>query len=231
MEKIKFTVASKQNKKNNQLRREGLIPANMYQAGKESIALEINNIAFTKLTRDLNENAILYLQIGEDKKELPVLIDEVQYNALGKDILHVVFRKINLAEKINAEVSIELVGEFEVEDGVLVLAKDSVEIEALPTDVPEKFEIDQSQLKAIGDKITLDSLVFDSNKITLVLGEEEKPEDIALVLVQEKAEEIVEEEVSDELAEPELVGEKAEDSSDKEAGEEPKDQEATKSSP
>lgn len=228
MEKIKFTVANKQNKKNNQLRREGFIPANMYQAGKDSIALEINNSAFTKLTRDLNENAILYLQIGEDKKELPVLIDDVQYDAFGKNILHVVFRKINLSEKINADVSIELVGEFEVEDGVLVLAKDSVEIEALPTDVPEKFEIDQSQLKAIGDKITLNSLVFDPSKISLVLGEEEKPEDIVLVLVQEKAEEIIEEEPSEELVEPELVGEKAEDSTNQEGGEEPKDQEAAK---
>lgn len=219
MEKIKFTVSKKQNKKNNQLRREGLVPANMYQAGKESISLELDNGAFTKLTRNLNENAILYLQIGDEKKELPVLIDEVQYDSFGKNILHVVFRKINLSEKIHADVSIELVGEFAVDDGVLVVAKDSIEIEALPTDVPANFEIDQSQLKAIGDKITLDSIKFDTSKITLILAEDEKPEDIALLLVQEKAEEVVEEEVSEELAEPELVGEKAEEG--KEEGEKP----------
>ena len=219
MEKIKFTVSKKQNKKNNQLRREGLVPANMYQAGKESISLELDNGAFTKLTRNLNENAILYLQIGDEKKELPVLIDEVQYDSFGKNILHVVFRKINLSEKIHADVSIELVGEFAVDDGVLVIAKDSIEIEALPTDVPANFEIDQSQLKAIGDKITLDSIKFDTSKITLILAEDEKPEDIALLLVQEKAEEVVEEEVSEELAEPELVGEKAEEG--KEEGEKP----------
>lgn len=226
MEKTKLIVSKKQNKKNNQLRREGLIPANMYQAGKESIALELDNGIFSKLIRNLNENAILYLQINDDKKELPVLIDEIQYDVFGKNILHVVFRKINLSEKIHADVSIELVGEFDVENGVLVLAKDSVEIEALPTDVPENFEIDQSQLKAIGDKITLDSLVFDSSKITLVLGEEEKPEDIALVLVQEKAEEVVEEETSEELVEPELVGDKEE----KEEGVEETDKKSAESS-
>jgi large subunit ribosomal protein L25 len=226
MEKTKLIVSKKQNKKNNQLRREGLIPANMYQAGKESVALELNNSNFSKLVRNLNENAILYLQINDDKKELPVLIDEIQYDVFGKNILHVVFRKINLSEKIHADVSIELVGEFDVENGVLVLAKDSVEIEALPTDVPEHFEIDQSQLKAIGDKITLDSLVFDSSKITLVLGEEEKPEDIALVLVQEKAEEVVEEETSEELVEPELVGDKEE----KEEGAEEADKKSAESS-
>jgi len=211
MEKTKLLVAKKQNKKNNQLRREGLIPANMYQAGKESIALELNSGIFTKLIRHLNENAILYLQIDGEAKELPALIDEIQYDVFGKEILHVVFRKINLSEKIHADVSIELVGEFDVDDGVLVLAKDSVEIEALPTDVPANFEIDQSQLKAIGDRITLDSLVFDKSKITLILGEEENPEDVVLVLVQEKAEEVVEEETGGELTEPELVGEKAEE--------------------
>lgn len=211
MEKIKLAAAKRQNKKNNQLRREGIIPANMYQAGADSIALELDNHLFTKLIRDLNENAILYLHVGEEKKEFPVLIDEVQYDAFGKNILHVVFRKINLSEKIHADVSVELVGEFAVDDGVLVVAKDSVEIEALPTDVPAQFEVDQSQLQAIGDKITLDSIAFDHDKISLVLAEDEKPEDIVLVLVQEKAEEIVEEETSDELAEPELVGEKTEE--------------------
>jgi large subunit ribosomal protein L25 len=210
MEKTKLIVSKKRNQKNKQLRREGLIPANMYQAGKESIALELNNNVFSKLIRDLNENAILYLQIDGSKEELPVLIDDIQYDVFGKNILHVVFRKINLAEKIFADVAIELVGEFDVPDGVLVVAKDSVEVEALPTDVPASFSIDQGQLKAIGDRITLASLVFDPSKVTMVLNEDEKPEDVVLVLVQEKAEEEVEETASDELVEPELVGAKAE---------------------
>lgn len=210
MEKIKLNASKRQNKKTNQLRKEGIIPANMYQAGKDSVALELDNLAFVKLSRHLNDNAVIYLQIADDKKELPVLIDEVQHDVYGKNILHVVFRKINLAEKIRADIAIELVGEFDVENGVLVLAKDSVEVEALPTDLPEKFEVDQGQLKAIGDKISLDSLEFDSSKVTLILGEDEVAEDIAIAIVQEKAEEIIEE-VSEELVEPELAGEKKEE--------------------
>ncbi|MBU1033362.1 50S ribosomal protein L25 [Patescibacteria group bacterium] len=210
MEKIKLNASKRQNKKTNQLRKEGIIPANMYQAGKDSVALELDNLTFVKLSRHLNDNAVIYLQITDDKKELPVLIDEVQHDVYGKNILHVVFRKINLAEKIRADIAIELVGEFDVENGVLVLAKDSVEVEALPTDLPEKFEVDQGQLKAIGDKISLDSLEFDSSKVTLILGEDEVAEDIAIAIVQEKAEEIIEE-VSEELVEPELAGEKKEE--------------------
>lgn len=214
MEKIKFNVSKRQIKKNNQLRREGVLPANMYQAGKESLSLEMNNLAFLKLNKSLSENAIIYLQVEGEKGEFPVLVDDIQYDVYGKNILHVVFRKVNLAEKIKAYISVELVGEFDVENGVLVLVKDSIEVEALPTDLPEKFEIDQSQLKAIGDQITLASLNFDPSKVTLMLAEDEKPEEIVVALAQEKAAE-VEEEVSADLVEPELVGgDKKEDSAE-----------------
>lgn len=216
MEKITFATKKRQNKKNNQLRAEGLIPANMYQAQKESIALEIEKNSFFKLSKNLSDNAIIYLQIEGEKGEFPVLIDDVQYDVYGKGIYHVVFRKVNLSEKITAEVSIEVVGEFKVDGAVFVLAKDSVEIEALPTDIPENFVIDQSKLTAIGDRITLDSLEFDRSKVSLVLSEDEKPEEIVVALAQEKVEE-VEEEQSTDLVEPELVGGKKEDAADAEA--------------
>jgi len=211
MEKTTFKVSKKQNKKNKQLRREGLIPANMYQAGKESLALELNNLAFLKLTRNLSENALVYLQVEGEKGEYPVLIDDVQYDVYGKNLLHVVFRKVNLSEKINAYIPVELIGELNVDNGVLVLVKDSIEVEALPTDLPEKFVLDQSKFVAIGDQFTMAELDYDVSKVTLVLTEEEKAEEVVVALVQEKAEE-VEEEVSTELVEPELVGEKKEES-------------------
>lgn len=219
MEKTTFKVSKKQNKKNKQLRREGLIPANMYQAGKESLALELNNLAFLKLTRNLSENALVYLQVEGEKGEYPVLIDDVQYDVYGKNLLHVVFRKVNLSEKINAYIPVELIGELNVDNGVLVLVKDSIEVEALPTDLPEKFVLDQSKFVAIGDQFTMAELDYDVSKVTLVLTEEEKAEEVVVALVQEKAEE-VEEEVSTELVEPELVGEKKEES---ESGEEVKE--------
>jgi large subunit ribosomal protein L25 len=223
MEKIKFTVFKRQNKKNNQLRREGIVPANMYQAGQDSLSLEINNIAFLKLSRNLGENAVIYLQLEGEKNLFPVLIDDVQYDVFGKKVLHVVFRKINLTEKIKAQISVELTGEFDVENGVLVLVKDSIEVEALPTDLPEKFEIDQSKLTAIGNQVALSSLNFDKDKVTLVLSDGENPDETIIALVQEKAEEVEEViETEAELVEPEVVGEK-------EAGEEPKQEADTKS--
>lgn len=213
MEKIKFQAVKREAKKPAVLRQNGLLLANMYRAGEDSISLQINASSFIKLSKKLGENAIIYLQIEGEKGEFPVLIDDIQYDVLGKNILHVVFRKVNLSEKIRAYVSVELVGEFDVDNAVLVLVKDSVEVEALPTDLPEKFEVDQSKLTAIGDQITLDSLAFDRNKVSLVLAEDELAEDVVVALAQEKAEE-VEEEESSEVVEPELVGGKKEEASE-----------------
>jgi len=210
MEKTTFQVKTRQNTKNKQLRREGLIPANMYQAGKPSVSLECSTIAFAKLYRQMSDNAIIYLEIDGAKTSVPVLVDEVQYDVFGKNIFHVVFRQVNLKEKIKAEIPVELVGKFDVADAMVLLSKDHVEVEALPTDLPEKFEIDQSQFKAIGDQVSLADLVFDASKVALVLAEGEDPAEIVLVTVQEQqAEEIAEE--SNELVEPELIGEKKEE--------------------
>lgn len=212
MQKTHFTVAKRASQKNNQLRAAGLIPANMYQAGKDSVALQFSQTDFNRLYRTLGDNAIIYLQIDGAKTEYPVLIDDVQYDALGKAILHVVFRKVNLSEKINAYITVETSGEFKVPNGVLVMVKDAIEVEALPTDLPEKFVIDLEKFTNIGDQVTLADLSIDLDKVSLVLAEDEKAEDVVIALAQEKAEEVEEE--STELVEPELVGEKKTEESD-----------------
>jgi large subunit ribosomal protein L25 len=215
MDKTIFQVNKRQAVKNNQLRRTGIIPANVYGVGKESVSLQCPALAFEKLYRTLSDNAIVYLQVEGDKQELPVLVDEVQFDVYGKNLLHVVFRQINLKQKIKAEVPVLLVGEFDLKDALALLNKDFVEVEALPADLPEHFEIDQSQFKAVGDQFTLADLNFDQSKIELVLDEDVEPAEVVLASVQEKqAEEEVED--SGEIVEPEVVGEKKEDT---EAGE------------
>lgn len=209
MEKVIFSVEKRAAMKPRQLRVSGKLPANMYQSGKESVALQCGAQAFTKLYDQVGDTGLVYLSLAGEK-ELPVLIDEVQYNYEGR-VIHVVFRKVNLKEKIKAEIPVELVGEFAVDGAVLVLVKDSVEVEALPTDLPEKFEIDQSKLTEIGQVITLADLHFDQSKVELVLAEGEMPESVTLVSVQEQREEEVEEPVSTEVVEPERVGEKPEE--------------------
>jgi large subunit ribosomal protein L25 len=209
MTKTTFKVAKRSNKKAKQLRREGLLPANVYIPKKESIALEIDPHSFAKLYDEVGETGLIYLNIDQEEKAVPALIDQVDMDYLGSTFEHVVFRGVNLKEKITANVPVEIIGEFDVPEAALITVQDEVEVEALPADLPEKFIFDVSQLKAVGDAFTLADLNFDKSKVKLVLSEEEDPSERVLVSVQAQQEEEPEE-VTEELVEPEVIGEDGE---------------------
>jgi len=210
MTKTTFKTAKRSDRKAKQIRRDGLVPANVYIPHKDSIALEIKPQEFKKLFEEVGETGLVYLEIEGEKKAVPALIDQIDIDYLSNDYEHVVFRGVNLKEKIKAKVPVEIVGEFEVEEAVLITVQDEVEVEALPTDFPEKFELDVSKFKEVGDSYVLTDLDFDKDEVTLVLGEDDDPSEIVLVSVQEQAEEEPEEEVVDELVEPEVIGEEKE---------------------
>jgi large subunit ribosomal protein L25 len=206
MTKITFKVDKRSNKKAKQLRREGRLPANVYIPKKDSIALELDPIDFAKLYSEAGETGLIYLNIGGESQAVPALIDQVDMDYLGANFEHVVFRGVNLKEKITANVPVEVIGEFDVAEAVLITVQDEVEVEALPANLPEKFVFDVSSLKAIGDAFTLADLDYDKDKVELVLPEDENPSERVLVSVQAQEEEEVVE-TPDELVEPELVGE------------------------
>lgn len=213
MTKTTFKVNKRSKRKAKQLRRDGLLPANVYIPHKDSIALELNPHQFQKLLKEVGETGLIYLTIEGETKAVPVLIDEVDHNSVSGDMSHVVFRAVNLKEKITAHIPVEIVGEFKVDEAVLITVQDSVEVEALPTDFPEKFVLDVSQLKVVGDNFTLADLDFNHDEVSLVVNEDEDPAQVVLISVQQQAEEEPEE-VSEEMVEPEVVGEKKEEASE-----------------
>lgn len=206
MTQTTFKVNKRSAKKAKQLRRQGALPANVYIPKKDSIALEINPQAFAKLYEEVGETGLVYLDIEGEAKKIPALIDQVNMDYLSNSYEHVVFRGVNLKEKISARIPVEITGEFAVPDAVLITVQDEVEVEALPADLPEKFVFDVANLKAIGDVFSLADLVYDKEKVELVLTEDEDPKERVLISVQAQAEEEPEE-VVEEVAEPEVIGE------------------------
>ncbi len=188
-------------KKVKTLRNQGITPANIYGNVTDSVAVQINTKDFNKLYHEAGDTGVVYLKLDDEKKERPVLIDEVSFNPITEAVDHVSFKQVDLSEKISAEVPVELIGESDVADAVVVKVVDSVEVEALPTDLPEKFEVDISTLTEIGQSITYQDLTFDSSKVELLVEEEALT--TPLVLLQEQAEEEVVEETP---AEAELLG-------------------------
>ncbi len=188
-----FHVVEKNNPNNNALRAQGLIPGNIFGLKKPSISVQFDLKAFNKMYESAGDSSLVYVAVEGTKDSYPVLIDEVQYHPVTEAPLHVTFRRVNLAEKITAEVSIEFEGEIDIPQATLVIVRDSIEVEALPADLPESFKIDVSTLTEVGQSIVVSALSFDKSKVTLMLGEDQDPEETPLVIVQEVKEEVVEE--------------------------------------
>lgn len=203
MTQTTFQVQKRSAEKPKALRRTGVIPGNIF-GGPESLAVQMGAQDFRRLYEEVGETGLVYVQIGDGQEQHPVLVEEVQENPVDNSIFHVSFRKVDLTEKIEAEIPVETVGKFDVPEGVLMVVKDQIEVEALPADLPENFEIDVSVLTEVGQQITYKDLQYDRTKVTLILGEE--GEDEPVVLVDRQREEEQEEPA-------EVVGEEGETAS------------------
>ncbi len=169
MEKIvlkatKRTVTGKQVK---QLRRAGRLPGVIYGHNVEPINISLDAHEASLVFPKLSSSALITLDV--DGKEYAALVREKQRDFIKNRLLHVDFLAVSLTEKLTATVGIEFVGTSgAVKDykAVLVTNLDALEVECLPADLPEKFVVDLSALKAIGDQILVkDVSVSDKVKV------------------------------------------------------------------
>lgn len=182
-------------KKSKKLRDQGQVLGNVVIPGKPSLPISVEIEKLRKIYDAAGESTLVYLTVGDEKSERPVLFKDMEFYPLRHVPFHVVFMQVNLKEKVEAAVPIEYVGEFKVDGGVLLKLRDSVDVSALPTDLPESFVIDLATLKEVDQSISLTDLVIDKSKVEFVLSEDANPEEVLLVQVQEEREEEPEEEV------------------------------------
>lgn len=212
----KFHVSSRDFKIDSigKMLKNGDIPANIFGLSKPSVSIKCSKRVVQKQQQDI-ESGLLYVVV-DNKDEYPVLLEEIQVNPVTKEPLHVVFKRVNLAEKIEAEVPLEIVGECVVKNANILLVRDTLLIEALPSNIPERITVDISVLTEIGQSLGVAELQFDRAVVELKLSEEELG--APLVIVQEVKEEKVEEVVvvADAAAGEETAESKEADSSETE---------------
>lgn len=140
-------------KKNKNLRKTGLLPANIYGTNFTSQAISVNYVEFKRMFRVAGETGVVYLKT--EKVEVPTLITSLQRDPLEGSILHVDFRKVDLSIKIEAVVPLTFVGIAPAATigGVILTQTDKITVEALPQDIPNHIEIDLASLKEIGNEI------------------------------------------------------------------------------
>jgi large subunit ribosomal protein L25 len=146
-------------KKVHKLRKEGLLPCNVYGKGLNSHSLQITLSDFVAVYKEAGETGLVDLEY--DGKKKPVLIKNIQMNHATRMLLHIDFYQVNLKEKIKTLVPIVLIGEAKaVTDkvGMLLQNLSDVEIEALPDHLPEHIEGNVEHLAAVGEQITVADL-------------------------------------------------------------------------
>lgn len=208
-------------KKVKTLRKQGLIPANIFGNKIKSTAVQVKTTVFKPIYAQAGETQIVYIQIKGEKTERPVLLTNISYDPMTGDILHLDLRQVNLKEKVIANIPVELFGESPaVKDiqATLITSLDEIEVEALPTDLPDHFTADISLLKSIGDSIKVSDLDIDRTKIEVKVDLETV---IVTVAGQQK-----EEVIAAPVVETEVTGEAAPEASAK--PEETKKEEAPK---
>ena len=151
------------------LRREGLLPANLYGKKIKSLALELPAAEFLKIYEQEGETGLIDLKINSQTH--PVLVHNLQIHPVTDEPLHVDFRQVSLTEKTTADVPIEIRGDapaVEQKKGILIQPLNEVEVEALPADLPDQVVVDVSKLEEVGQSISVADLVYDKNKVKIL---------------------------------------------------------------
>ena len=197
------------------LRRDGMVPAVMYGHGEDPRSLMVPERELAHLLGRISvENTLVDLKVGAGKAQ-KVLIREVQRHPWRTDILHVDFFQIQADEEIKVNVPLRLEGTpYGVRNsgGILQQSRYELEVQCLPSDIPEVFVHDVSDLD-IGDVLHISDLNT-GNIVPL-----EDPELTICTVVPPTVIQVTEEE--EELAEleemePEVIGKGPDEEQDEE---------------
>jgi len=156
------------------LRRQEVIPANIFGKKIKSESVQVSLKDFEKVYKEVGETGVINLAFGAEKR--PVLVHDVQLNPKTDEVLHIDFHQVDLKEKIEAEVPVELAGESPAEKqslGTVVQYVNEIKVEALPTDLPEKFIIDISDLSEVDQAVFVKDLKMDRGKVEVKNDAEE----------------------------------------------------------
>ena len=150
-EAVKGTVRSGKFNKNaaRRVRVAGLIPAVVYGAGLESVAITLDPKTITKILHsDSGHNTIFDLDI--DGTGAKAMIVDWQYEPIKGKLLHVDLKRIAMDKTMRVSVPVMLEGVpvgVKAEGGILDQIIREVELECLPTDIPSHIDVDVSGLK------------------------------------------------------------------------------------
>ncbi len=187
-------------------RKAGLVPAVVYGKTIEPIAISLDQEALKRLLR-YSRGQVHNLIVEDPHFEGDVMIQDVSYEPVTGEIIHIDLHRISLTDRVKAEVAVDVRGEESIEKRGLLLQRQSrvVTVECLPTEMPAVFEVDVTDLQP-GDSISAGDLVMPEDVRLVTL-----PTEVLVVILAPKAvEEEEEEEEETEGAEEEVAADEPE---------------------
>lgn len=151
------------------LRKEGVVPAVIHNHGKESINVMGDYVQLTKVYQQAGKHHPVNLSVG-GKKHL-ALIKSADFGPAKHELRHLVFQAIKQNEETEAEIPVVFKADAEIpaeKKSLMVLQQlDTVQVKALPRDLPDQLVVDPSSLAEVGDSLTVADLVVPAN-VTLL---------------------------------------------------------------
>ncbi len=141
------------------VRRSGRIPAVVYGARKESVAITVDPKQITRiLVSESGHNTVFDLAVGAERTK--AMIVDWQYEPIKGTLMHIDLKRIAMDQALRVKVPIELTGVpagVKTQGGILEQLLREVEIECLPADIPDKIEVEVSEL-VFGDVLRVSAL-------------------------------------------------------------------------
>jgi len=203
-----------------QLRRDGNIPGIFYSYNsKESIPFYMAN----KTLAEAKKSGARIFNIAVGKNKQTVIFKSVQYHPVTDEVLHIDLYGVDMDQVVAVKVQLKLEGSAAGvlnEGGVLVQSLNEIEIECLPSDIPENIAVDISNLN-LGDALKVEEINLEE-KFSLKSDSEQVIASVTQAMKEEEAQPDLEEGETEGLADP--------DTEEESASEEPQSEEKSDSS-
>ncbi len=198
------------------LRKMGRIPAILYGKGKKSLSVSMDPLKLREiLSSETGENTLFSMIIGGKKGKRTGMIKEFQKDPVTDEIIHADLIMIDIMKAIEVDVPVHLEGTpvgVKEQGGILDFIVREVRVSCLPADIPEKIDLDVSQL-SIGQHLSISDIqvkeevkILDDPERTIVVISAPKVEEVAAPVEAEE----------EEAEEPEVIKKGKEEAEEKE---------------
>lgn len=172
-------------------RETGNIPAVIYGPNRDSTPVYVNEKEFYNVFEKAEHTHSVMLVVNGKESKAPVIIREVQRNALGNKLLHISLFELDMNKRVVVEVPVHFKGSAPAEKnniGILITPISQLTVRCLPKDIPDEIVVDINDLAEIGD-------VHKISGITLPKGVEwtsevEPTDSLAYIVPPQKEEDI-----------------------------------------